>query len=502
MRGGGTRCASSSRAPADPLQGVGLGEEGPRRVSSGTRPRTGRGQRAAEGEAEASRARPSDARATGQGDGRCASEGKGDGLVRGVHVRHVRASELVQAGRRATDAPMPSAADWITLSEAAEILGCRQHPLPSRDHRRLGPHGQAVEHQARGSSVRPAGRGEGAGRRPAAGTRRGHPARALRGAERLSRMSAHRAADGGVDRLRSFAERVVAARRRVARRPRRWSPSSRCTTVPAADSGRGPRLHLADGAPAGPAADGVDLRPRHQRRGDARAAGGLDRGSRAAARGFRPDGLAPGLGRCGPDRASSPCSACSGAPAGLYAALDYAFTRVFRGGQKRNEIERTLRGIVVTFLLVGLPLGAPWSWASSASWLVDLAPAEASRRPSGRLATPLGSFLLFVGATVLVYRFVPADRVPWQRSCAPGDPGRASCWPLFTQLFTLLGAAAHADGRDLRDVRRVLRGAGLALDQLQRPADRGQLDAGTGGGPVAPGPGEARGPASGNDAAR
>ncbi len=42
----------------------------------------------------------------------------------------------------------------------------------------------------------------------------------------------------------------------------------------------------------------------------------------------------------------------------FYAALDYAFTRIFQDGRKRNEIERTLRGVVVTFLLVAVPLGA------------------------------------------------------------------------------------------------------------------------------------------------
>ena len=57
----------------------------------------------------------------------------------------------------------------------------------------------------------------------------------------------------------------------------------------------------------------------------------------------------------------------------FYASLDYAFSRVFHSARRRNEVERTLRGVVVTFLFVGLPIAALLA-ASIASWLLDFAP--------------------------------------------------------------------------------------------------------------------------------
>ena len=81
--------------------------------------------------------------------------------------------------------PMPAAADWITLSEAAEILAAANIHFRPETIGGLGSHRSPVEHQAGGPTLRPARRGEGAGRRSAPGPRRGHPARAVRGAGRL-----------------------------------------------------------------------------------------------------------------------------------------------------------------------------------------------------------------------------------------------------------------------------------------------------------------------------
>lgn len=96
----------------------------------------------------------------------------------------------------------------------------------------------------------------------------------------------------------------------------------------------------------------------------------------------------------------------------FYAALDYAFTRIFQEGRKRNEIERTVRGIIVTFLLVAVPLGA-LVFGAVAGWLV-------TRVPDGfagtllQLIPPCATFLLFVAGTVLVYRYVPGSPVGWR----------------------------------------------------------------------------------------
>ena len=81
---------------------------------------------------------------------------------------------------------MPSAADWITLSEAAEILAAanihfRPATIGAGRGRAACP---ASSSAAGGTSV--AARSRRSGRGAAAGPRRGHPARAVRGAERLS----------------------------------------------------------------------------------------------------------------------------------------------------------------------------------------------------------------------------------------------------------------------------------------------------------------------------
>ena len=75
----------------------------------------------------------------------------------------------------------PAAADWITLAEAAEILAAANVQFRPETIGALGAHGQPVEHQARRPALRPARRGQGAGRGPAPGARGGPPARAVRG---------------------------------------------------------------------------------------------------------------------------------------------------------------------------------------------------------------------------------------------------------------------------------------------------------------------------------
>jgi membrane protein len=125
----------------------------------------------------------------------------------------------------------------------------------------------------------------------------------------------------------------------------------------------------------------------------------------------------------------------------FYAALDYSFSKVFRAERRRNEVVRTLRGLLVTFLLVALPVAALIvGWF--ASWLLDLAPdgglVQGVVRTALQLASPLGSFLLFVGIVALVYRFVPVGKVRWR---ALGPPALLVGIGLagFAQLFTFIG---------------------------------------------------------------
>ncbi|HEY3334646.1 MAG TPA: YihY/virulence factor BrkB family protein [Candidatus Limnocylindrales bacterium] len=124
----------------------------------------------------------------------------------------------------------------------------------------------------------------------------------------------------------------------------------------------------------------------------------------------------------------------------FYAALDYAFSRVFHGQHRRNEVVRTLRGVLVTFLIVGLPIGA-LIVGSVASWILDLAPdaglARGIERTLVQLASPLGSFVLFVAVVSVVYRFVPPERVPVRAFLRPAI-FVGIVLAMFTQLFTFV----------------------------------------------------------------
>ena len=124
----------------------------------------------------------------------------------------------------------------------------------------------------------------------------------------------------------------------------------------------------------------------------------------------------------------------------FYAALDYAFSKVFPGRQQRNEVVRTLRGLLVTFLFVGLPIAA-LIIGSLASWVVDLAPESALVQGAGRtlvqLASPILSFLLFVGVVSAVYRFVPSEPVPARAFLRPAILVGVVLAG-FTQLFTFI----------------------------------------------------------------
>ncbi len=94
----------------------------------------------------------------------------------------------------------------------------------------------------------------------------------------------------------------------------------------------------------------------------------------------------------------------------FYAALDSVFSRVFHGARRRNELERMLRGVVVTALLVAVPM-TTLLVGPLVAWLVEQTP-DGLGATLWQLATPIGSFLLFVVGTALVFRFVPASPVP------------------------------------------------------------------------------------------
>lgn len=124
----------------------------------------------------------------------------------------------------------------------------------------------------------------------------------------------------------------------------------------------------------------------------------------------------------------------------FYAALDYAFSRVFRTAPRRNEVERGLRGVLVSVVCIALPIVVVIVGAI-ATWVMDLAPAlvefDGAIRGIVQLGSPLFTWVLFTMGIAVVYRFVPNTRVQI------GDLG----WPailagtviaIFTQIFTFI----------------------------------------------------------------
>jgi membrane protein len=133
----------------------------------------------------------------------------------------------------------------------------------------------------------------------------------------------------------------------------------------------------------------------------------------------------------------------------FYGALDNAFARIFDNAPRRGEVERSVRGLILTGLCIVLPLAAVVV-GSVGSWLLDFAPDAAAVGGTGRAAwlvlSPVGSALLFIAGTSLVYRLVPAHRVPTRAFMRPALVA-GLVLAAFTQAFTfvaprLVGAAA------------------------------------------------------------
>ncbi len=133
----------------------------------------------------------------------------------------------------------------------------------------------------------------------------------------------------------------------------------------------------------------------------------------------------------------------------FYSAMDNAFSRIFRSAPTRNELERTVRGVLLTVILVAMPLVA-LVLGSLVSWVLDLAPGgseiQGVARTLWQLATPLGSLVVFGGGTIVVYRFVPGEPPP-RGAMVPPAVLVGLILAAFAQLFTwiaprLTGVAA------------------------------------------------------------
>jgi YihY family inner membrane protein len=131
----------------------------------------------------------------------------------------------------------------------------------------------------------------------------------------------------------------------------------------------------------------------------------------------------------------------------FYGSLDDAVSRIFRSAPKRGLIARTLRGIFSVVLLVSVFLGS-LILAGIGSYLADQTASRLGTESDSfwRVATPLLTGIVFVGAAVLIYRLVPAIHVPWAAAAVPALLVGIGL-TLLTQLFAyiaprVIGAAA------------------------------------------------------------
>jgi membrane protein len=131
----------------------------------------------------------------------------------------------------------------------------------------------------------------------------------------------------------------------------------------------------------------------------------------------------------------------------FYGSLDDAFARIFRDAPARGFVDRTIRGLLTVLLLVGSFLAA-LVLTGIASFLVEQTGRQLDADVAGfwTLATPVAAALVFVVATVIIYRFVPA-RAPAWRALLPPALVAGLAMALLTQLFSyvaprLIGTAA------------------------------------------------------------
>jgi len=124
----------------------------------------------------------------------------------------------------------------------------------------------------------------------------------------------------------------------------------------------------------------------------------------------------------------------------FYANLDTAFSRIFSGAPRRNPIIQTIRGIVLTAILVLVPVGVV-TISSIVQWLDHFAPAGVQVGVVLTfvldLASPLGSLVAFAVVVALCYRIVPNEHVPWRALRLPAV-SIGLVLAVFTQIYVLI----------------------------------------------------------------
>ena len=130
----------------------------------------------------------------------------------------------------------------------------------------------------------------------------------------------------------------------------------------------------------------------------------------------------------------------------FYGSLDDAFARIFRDVAARGFVARTLRGFVSVILLVTTFL-VTLALTGLTSYLIG----QVGERVAGadrviQLIPPIAAALVFVIASIAIYRVVPA-RTPTWRALLPPAIVAGIAMAILTQVFSyiaprLIGAAA------------------------------------------------------------
>jgi len=124
----------------------------------------------------------------------------------------------------------------------------------------------------------------------------------------------------------------------------------------------------------------------------------------------------------------------------FYANLDTAFSHIFSGAPRRNPVIQTIRGVLLTAVLVIVPVGLVTA-GSIVQWLDHLAPGGVQLgvvlTTVLDVASPVGSLVAFAFVVAVCYRVVPNEHVPWRALRLPAV-SIGLVLAVFTQIYVFI----------------------------------------------------------------
>lgn len=120
----------------------------------------------------------------------------------------------------------------------------------------------------------------------------------------------------------------------------------------------------------------------------------------------------------------------------FYGSLDDAFARIFEDAPVRNLLVRTVRGLGSVVLLV-MTFLATLALTGVSSYLAEQTGDPLGMTAFWQIASPVAAGIVFVAATALIYRVVPAREVAW-RAVVPPALVIGIAMALLTQLFSFV----------------------------------------------------------------